>query len=77
MKNKDNKKMFLEGLKKAIDTIEPKSIIIYGFVTENNIEEYFGYATAKGIKLIKIILISMRVQEIGLSILFVIYSLKR
>ena len=52
MHNKENKKMFLKGLKKAIDTIEPKSIIIYGFVTEKNIEEFFGYAKAKGIKLI-------------------------
>ena len=32
--NKENKKIFLKGLKKAIDTIELKSIIIYGFVTE-------------------------------------------
>lgn len=29
IRNKDNKNMFLNGFKKAIDTIEPKSIIVY------------------------------------------------
>ena len=52
MHNKDNKKMFLEGLKKAIDIIEPKAILVYGFVTENNFDEFFGYAKSKGIKIV-------------------------
>lgn len=52
MHHKDNKAMFLAGFKKAIDAIEPKSILIYGFVTEKNIDEYFGYARSKGIELI-------------------------
>lgn len=52
MHNSENKKMFLEGLKKAVDIIEPKSIIAYGFFTKSNIEEYFGYAKSKGIKII-------------------------
>ncbi len=48
----DNKEMFLDGLKKAIDAIEPKAIIVYGFVTENNFDSLFGYAKSKGIKII-------------------------
>ena len=50
--NVANKKMFLEGLKKAIDRIEPKTIVIYGFVTEGNFDEFFGYAKTKGTKII-------------------------
>lgn len=52
MHHKDNKKMFLEGLKQAIDIIEPKAILVYGFVTEGNFDEYFGYAKSKGIHVI-------------------------
>lgn len=52
MHHVENKKMFLEGLKKAIDTISPKCIIAYGFFTKSNIEEYFGYAKSKSIKII-------------------------
>lgn len=52
MHNLDNKRMFLEGLKKAIDTIEPAHILVYGFVNESNFDEYFGYAKNKGVKVI-------------------------
>ena len=52
MNNKENKEMFLNGFKKAIDVIEPKSIIVYGFIRESNFNEYFGYAKSKGIKII-------------------------
>lgn len=52
VRNKKNKKMFLEGFKKAIDHINPKSIIVYGFVTKNNFYEFFGYAKSKGVKII-------------------------
>lgn len=52
MHNKDNKKMFLEGFKTAIDKIEPKQIVVYGFITESNFNEYFDYAISKGIKII-------------------------
>lgn len=52
MKNKDNKAMFLNGLKEAIDRIEPKNIIVYGFVNELNFKEYFGYAKMKNINIV-------------------------
>ena len=47
-----NKKMFIDGFKEVIDRIEPKSILVYGFVTESNFNELFGYAESKGIKII-------------------------
>ena len=50
--DKDNKKMFLDGFKETIDRIEPKTILVYGFVTESNFNEIFGYAESKGIKII-------------------------
>jgi len=52
MHNKDNIKMFLDGFKKAIDTIIPKSIIVYGFITNQNINDFLGYAIIKGIPII-------------------------
>lgn len=52
MHHKENKKMFLDGFKTAIDKIQPKSILAYGFITKNNIEEYLGYAINKGITII-------------------------
>lgn len=52
IRNKDNKNMFLNGFKTAIDTIEPKSIIVYGFVNESNFNDFFYYAKSKGIKII-------------------------
>lgn len=52
IRDKENKKMFLDGLKVAIDRIEPKRILVYGFVTESNFNELFGYAKSKGIKII-------------------------
>ena len=52
IQNKENKKMFLDGLKVAIDRIEPKRILVYGFITESNFDELFGYAKSKGIKII-------------------------
>ena len=52
IRDKENKKMFLDGLKVAIDRIEPKRILVYGFVTKSNFDELFGYAKSKGIKII-------------------------
>lgn len=52
IRDKENKKMFLDGLKVAIDRIEPKRILVYGFVTKSNFSELFGYAKSKGIKII-------------------------
>ena len=52
IRDKENKKMFLDGFKVAIDRIEPKCILVYGFVTESNFGELFGYAKSKGIKII-------------------------
>lgn len=52
IRDKENKKMFLDGLKVAIDRIEPKRLLVYGFVTEPNFDELFGYAKSKGIKII-------------------------
>lgn len=52
IKDKQNKKMFLDGLREAVDKIEPKTIVVYGFVTESNFDEIFGYAKSKGIKII-------------------------
>lgn len=52
IRDKENKKMFLVGFKVAIDRIEPKCILVYGFVTESNFDELFGYAKSKGIKII-------------------------
>lgn len=50
--DKDNKKMFLNGLKTAIETIEPKRILVYGFVTESNFDELFSYAKSKSIQIV-------------------------
>ena len=36
--------MFLEGFKRMVDTVQPRAILVYGFVTESNIEELLGYA---------------------------------
>lgn len=52
VRDKENKKMFLDGFKVAIDRIEPKCILIYGFVTKNNFDELFSYAKSKGIKIV-------------------------
>ena len=52
IRDKDNRKMFFDGFKEAIGRIEPKAILIYGFVTESNFDEIFGYAESKGIKII-------------------------
>jgi len=52
MHNLENKKMFLSGLKKVIDVIQPRCIIIYGYITNNNFEEFLGYAKTKNIKII-------------------------
>ena len=52
LKDEDNREMFLYGLKNVIDTIKPKAIITYGFITEGNFETIFGYAKSKGIKII-------------------------
>lgn len=52
MHHKENKKMFLDGFKEAIDRIMPKSILVYGFITKQNIEEFLGYAIEKGIEII-------------------------
>ena len=48
----NNKKMFLDGFKECIDRIEPKTILVYGFVSESNFDEIFGYAESKGVKII-------------------------
>ncbi len=42
----------MNGFKEAINRIEPKIIIVYGFVTKSNFDEIFGYAKSKGIKII-------------------------
>lgn len=52
IKDKENKKMFLDGFKEAIERIKPKIIVVYGFVTKSNFNEIFGYAKSKGIKII-------------------------
>ena len=51
-KGNDNRSMFLEGFKKMIDTIQPKAILVYGFVTESNIEVLLGYAMERGVRII-------------------------
>ena len=38
--------------RRMVDTIKPKSILVYGFLTEANIEELLGYAMNKGIRVI-------------------------
>lgn len=52
VRDKENKKIFLDGFKIMIDRIEPKYILIYGFVTDKNFDELFGYAKTKGIKIV-------------------------
>lgn len=52
IRNKENRAMFLSGLKVAVDYIEPRAIIAYGFLVETNINEIFGYAISKGIKIV-------------------------
>lgn len=52
IRNKENKKMFLDGFKEAVDRIKPKCILVYGFVTNENLYELFGYAISKGIKIV-------------------------
>ena len=51
-KGNNNRLMFLEGFKKMVDTIQPKAILVYGFVTESNIEVLLGYAMERGIRII-------------------------
>ncbi|MDD7714437.1 MAG: DUF4417 domain-containing protein [Mollicutes bacterium] len=52
IRNKDNKKMFLDGLREAVDRIAPKYILVYGFINEDNFDEFFGYAKSKGTKIV-------------------------
>ena len=52
IRDKDNRKMFFDGFKEAINRIEPKTIVAYGFVNESNFDDIFGYAKSKGIKII-------------------------
>ncbi len=35
-----------------VDAIEPTAILVYGFVTESNIEEMLGYAMEKGVRIV-------------------------
>lgn len=51
-KGNNNRLMFLEGFKKMVDTIQPKAILVYGFVTESNIEVLLGYAMERGVRII-------------------------
>lgn len=52
VRNNDNRAMFLEGFKKMVDVVQPKAIIVYGFVSESNLEELLGYAMEKGVRLV-------------------------
>ena len=52
IRDKENRKMFYDGFKTVIERIEPKMIVVYGFVTESNFDEVFGYAKEKGIQVI-------------------------
>ena len=52
IQDKENRDIFIQGFKAAINKIKPKSIIVYGFATENNFSRYFSYAKSKGIKLV-------------------------
>ena len=44
--------MFLDGLAEAVDRIAPKYILVYGFINEDNFDEFFGYAKLKGTKIV-------------------------
>ncbi len=52
MQAKDNRKMFQKGFKEMVDRLSPKSIVAYGFVSETNFDEYFGYAVSRGTKIV-------------------------
>ncbi len=52
IKQRDNRAMFINGFKKCVDIVKPKSIIVYGYVNKKNLNKYFGYALDKGIKII-------------------------
>lgn len=44
--------MFMDGFEKMIDTIMPKSILIYGFVNESNANTLFAHAIERGVKIV-------------------------
>lgn len=52
VKGNDNRAMFLEGFKRMVDAVQPKAILVYGFVTETNIENLLGYAMERGIRIV-------------------------
>mgnify|MGYP002624097777 CR=1 FL=1 len=52
LQNKENRQIFLQGFKECIDRIQPKSIVVYGFIKNSNFDALFGYAKLKGIKII-------------------------
>ena len=52
IQKKDNKRMFIDGIKTAIDQINPSAIIVYGFFNASNFDEYFGYTKSKGVDII-------------------------
>lgn len=52
VKGNDNRAMFLEGFKRMVDAVQPKAILVYGFVTESNIENLLGYAMERGVRIV-------------------------
>ncbi|MCR5491362.1 MAG: DUF4417 domain-containing protein [Bacilli bacterium] len=52
VKGNNNRAMFLKGFRKMVDTIQPKAILVYGFVTESNIEELLGYAMERSVRIV-------------------------
>ena len=52
VKDNDNRKMFIDGFKKMIYTIHPKTILVYGFITESNIEDLLGCTMANGVRIV-------------------------
>ncbi len=51
-RKKENLRMFMDGFEKMIDTIMPKSILIYGFVNESNANTLFAHAIERGVKIV-------------------------
>lgn len=52
VRGNENRAMFLEGFKKMVDTIQPKAILVYGFITESNAEDLLGYAMERGVRIV-------------------------
>ncbi len=52
IRNRDNREMFLDGFEWLVDEIEPRAILVRGYITKSNIDQMLGYALDRGIKIV-------------------------